>query len=158
MLSRSWGGIFRGKASGFDPPLRTPSAPPCPAPPTTLTHIHNPLLGLLSCLRHSLLGLLHSTHNTFFGNGEAFLEDVHGGCKDGTWLLQAKDQRVLPQPLSLLPLPLIGADEILMLWLLAGAQPARGRVGAGRAGWREGMPHGDTREQGRASTGSVLPC
>lgn len=35
-----------------------------------------------------------------------------------------------------------------MLWLLAGAQPARARVGAGRAGQREGMPHGDTSEQG----------
>lgn len=55
---------------------------------------------------------------------------------------------VLPQPLSLLPLPLIDVDEILMLWLLAGAQPAQGRVGAGRAGWREGMPHRDTRVQG----------
>jgi hypothetical protein len=55
---------------------------------------------------------------------------------------------VLPQPLSLLLLPLIDADEILMLWLLAGAQPARARVGAGRAGQREGMPHGDTSEQG----------
>ena len=55
--------------------------PPLPAGPAVpkLTHIHDTLLGLLSCLCHSLLGLFHGTHHTLLGNGETLLEDVHGG-------------------------------------------------------------------------------
>lgn len=51
----------------------------------------------------------------------------------------------LPLPLPPPPLPLIDVDEILMLWLLAGAQPAQGRVEAGREGWRKACPRGHQR-------------
>lgn len=60
--------------------------------------------------------------------------------------------------LPLLPLPLIDGDEILMLWLLAGAQPAQGSVGAGRAGWREGMPHGDTESRAQPLLAQFCPA
>lgn len=62
------------------------------------------------------------------------------------------------QPLSLTPPtppPLIDVDEILMLWLLAGAQPAPGREG----GLEKSMPQGGTPEsRAWAPAGSVLPC
>lgn len=64
------------------------------------------------------------------------------------------------QPLSLTPPtppPLIDVDEILMLWLLAGAQPAPGREG----GLEKSMPRGGggtPESRAWAPAGSVLPC